>query len=41
MAVCPVCGTEAEEKKARSTRTVKGGTGYFYSRASKKDLMAI
>jgi len=41
MAVCPVCGTEAEEKKARDTRTIKGETGYFYSKAGKKDLPAI
>ena len=41
MAVCPVCGTEPEEKKARGTRTIKGEPCYFYSKASKKDLMAI
>ena len=36
MAICPVCKSEVEEKKARGTSTVKERTYFFDSKACKK-----
>jgi Cu+-exporting ATPase len=40
MAICPACGMEIDEKRARGTSTVEGKTYHFCSKACKKKFDA-